>query len=299
MAGAAVVEPAPLQESTVNLVRAAINPLQRGDNAEGRWTNGVWYVPPNNAIPGVGGPCATPTRGAIPPNPESPHWTPYYAWTAVRCSASGFEKFDFMGRAQAQLEIGRIKALEHELWAGTLAQSDSDLANNLWLAMPSVNEPASGGRTSFGPIDVTPASGPVSIKRAMGALEQAIADYGVGARGMIHVRPEATPDFTGVRQEGNLLLTQNNTIVVPGSGYPNLGPGGVAPAAGNTWLYATGIVEVRIDDSVQLLPDPANNPNWYNEALDRRTNTLVVWAQQLVLASWDGQVHFAVQAVLG
>jgi hypothetical protein len=279
-------------------VRAAINPLQRGDNAEGRWTNGVWYIPHENALPGAVGVCNLAERSNIPLEPPSAHWVPYAAYTAVRCAAAGFEKFDFMGRAQQQLEIGRIKALERELWAGDVAQSDPQYVDNLWLAMPSVSEPASGGRTTFGPIDVTPASGPVTIKRGFGALEQALADYGVGARGMIHVRPEATPNFTGVRREGNLLLTQNDTIVVPGGGYPNMGPGGAAPAAGNTWMYATGLVEVRIDDAIQLLPDPTNNPNWYNEALDRKTNTIVVWAQQLVLASWDGLVHFAVQAVL-
>lgn len=293
----APIQPTPLQESPVNLVRAALNGL-RNDTTGGKWVNGFAYLPELSTRPGVVGPCSIVPLDQLPGNAEAVTWQPYLAWTAVRCSTTGFEDFDWMGRAQAQLETGRTAALEREFWAGELAQSDPTLQHNLWLAMPSVNEPVSGGRTEFGPVDLTPGGGPVSMKRSFGMLEQAIADYGAGTRGMIHARPEATPNFTGVRREGNLLLTNNDTIVVPGNGYPNVGPGGDPAADGNTWLYATGLVEVRVDDQIKLIPDPNEEANWYRQALDPRTNTLVVYAQQFMVASWDGQVHFAVQAVL-
>lgn len=293
----APIQPTPLQESPVNLVRAALDGV-RGDETGGKWVNGFAYLPELSTRPGTVGPCSIVALADIPGNAEAVTWQPYIAWTAVRCSTAGFEAFDWLGRAQRQLEMGRAVAIEREFWSGELAQADPTLASNLWLAMPSVNEPASGGRTAFGPIDLTPAGGPVTMKRAFGMLEQSIADYGAGSRGMIHVRPEATPNFTGVRREGNLLLTNNDTIVVPGNGYPNIGPGGVEAAAGNTWLYSTGLVEVRVDPQIKLIPDPTEEPNWYRQALDTRTDTLVVYAQQFVVASWDGQVHFAVQAVL-
>jgi hypothetical protein len=116
---------------------------------------------------------------------------------------------------------------------------------------------------------------------------------------MIHCRPEAVPHFTSVRTDGNLLRTPRGTIVVPGVGYPNTGPGGADGGADDTWLYATGLTEVRVDSNIDFLPvDPRTDPDWLPKAMNRGINQFTLYAMRWGVASWTGQCHLAVHAVL-
>jgi hypothetical protein len=272
----------PLQPPPINLIRAARTPR---DPDGTKWTLGFAYLPGEDVALGTFGttcPGGAPVDlSTVPANPGVVEWEPVVAWAAFRCSAFGWQEIDWKGRLADLMDAALPKAVEHEFWTGASAAAGG--LTNLALATPAAT-------------DLTPGGGAPSIKRAFGILEQALADCGAGARGMIHCRPEALPEFTQVRQEGNLLLTPRDTIVVPGTGYPNTGPTGAAPAAGNTWLYATGLVDVRLDD-IYFPVDPARQDDFY-ELLDRGTNTITLRAERAFSASWDGICHFAVQAVL-
>lgn len=300
-----------LQPPVINLRDSSYDALALNDETNGQWVRGFAYLPEGNQPPSGFFPCATVDVSSVPANNSAVYWQPFVTWTGITCSTLGWQAFDWQGRAQRLLDVGTPKALEHEFWSGEWAKAagftdgmGSDNPN-LWLAMSAISDSVSSTPGNFGPVDLTPASGPVSTFRAFAMLEQAIADSGLGARGMIHTRPEAAPGYLAVRRDGDLLLTQNDTIVVAGTGYPNLGPGGTTPVAGNVWLYATGIPQVRVDrvgpnNGVQLYPNPLSDgdPDWYIKALDKGTNTLTVRAERFASVSWDGTVHFAVQAVL-
>lgn len=277
--------PAPaLTPPPITLIRAARNPR---DPDGVRWQSGFSYLPAvNSALGSFGTIChggAPVDKSAIPDHAGTEQWFPVTAWTGFRCSAMGWQGIDWQAILRDAMKAALPKAVEHEFWTGAAAQEGG--LPNLYLAHPraTVLDPESG---------TTP-----SIKRAFGALEQALADCGVGAQGVIHCRPEAIPGFTGVRQEGNLLLTPRDTIVVPGVGYPDVGPDGSPAAPGATWLYATGIPDVRVDPEVFFPADPAN-PSDFAKLLDRATNTITLIAEQTYSVSWDGLCHVAVQAML-
>jgi hypothetical protein len=78
-----------------------------------------------------------------------------------------------------------------------------------------------------------------------------------------------------VRREGNLLLTDRDTIVVPGTGYARYS-GGATPNA-TMDIYGTGITDVRLGD---IIVDDVGS-------IDRATNTVVIKARRYACVSWD------------
>lgn len=247
--------PPPLSPPVINLVTSARNPdpvdPQTGDPV--KWQLGFAFEPLPNQDPalfdlGCAGGDAHDERDAAP----TVETVPWYAEVEDDCSTLGFAAHDFVRRALAGLAAATPKAVEKEFWAGTLATANS--WPNLFLAMPAVAHRADG----FGPIIINPTPGTaVSLVEGMALLEDAIGGCGAGARGMIHAAPKATPNFLGVRREGNLLLTMRDTIVCSGSGYSGVGPDGASgatPTATTTWLYGTGIPMVLLDSPVVLPP---------------------------------------------
>lgn len=286
------VSPPQLLEPVISLLHAANNPLASGDETEGRWVNGIAFQPLDNSTPWVRDACdgtSTQSPAAVPGLVE---WQAYLVGVDDTCSALGFRGHEFKNRLDQRLKVGRHKALEAEFWGGALAQASS--YPNPYL-------------TKSGSTNLTPGTVP-SVHRAFELLEQGLADCGLGGRGMIHCRPEALPYLTTIRRSGNLILTARDTIVVAGTGYPNTGPGGSAPAAGNTWLFATGMVDVRLDSgNVNYFTlDPLGRTAQTNEfsdeeivaSMNRSNNTITTRAEMFALASWDAQCWLACQAVL-
>ena len=109
---------------------------------------------------------------------------------------------------------------------------------------------------------------------------------------MIHATVMAALYLPDVARDGQVLTTKRGTLVVPGAGYTGAGPVGTPalPADGSeVWLYATGMVEVRLGP-IDLFPTDAS-------ALDRDTNTLTAWAVRPAAAAFDPCAHFAVRMV--
>lgn len=285
------VSPPKMQAPPVSIITSSASPE---DTTNGRWTDGIAFQPESGAGVYVADICDTTTSDAtkIEPPPGVSEWIPYLLRADDQCSTFGFEQHDYVNRAKRRLDVGSAKALENEFWSGTLAQAQG--YPNRFLAASSA---ASGG---WGFVNLNSADGLAtpSIRRAFEALEQFLADCGLGARGMIHCRPEALPYLTTIRRVGNYILTARDTIVLPGTGYPNLGPGGVAPPAGSTWLYATGMTEVRLGP-IQTYPDPATDgSDWIIKGTNRDVNLVTVRAERAGLVSWDGACHAGIQAVL-
>lgn len=314
---ASPTKPPALQPPTISLVRSSL-PVE--DDTEGRWVNGYSFQP----LPAYQGwtddPCAAGgsrandttngNPGNTPPGPGTRIWTPPVHRTWDRCSSFGYRVHDYKERATNAMEIATYGLVETEFWTGAQAQRSgwgtsgggsgggTDNSGNLWLASAHATV-ISGGTTP-------------SIIRAIEIAEQAIASCGSGGRGMIHCTVGAQPQLPNVRREGDLLLTARDTIVVAGVGYPGTGPDGSTPPGGQTWIYATGLTQIRVDD-IKLFPDPEDyisrdpqtseivaeaDDRFIAAAMNRDTNDVIVRAERFAQASWDGQCHFAILAAL-
>ena len=212
---------------------------------------------------------------------------PWVVLVEDSCSSFGFEARDYIGRATRLLDNATPNAIESEWWTGALTQAAAT-GNNYLTNLATVSNVTPGSTTQT---DGTPCT----IARGIQILEDALYSSGFGGQGMIHTMPQTAPNFLGARRVGPQLLTVMDNIVVPGSGYPGTGPGGIVPPAGVAWIYATDVVTVRLDKP-QVFPDN------FQEALDRgfsqQPNRITFRAERFVAATADFARHFAVQVTL-
>lgn len=303
------VPPPPAIAPALSLVSLGTNLAPEDEVIGLRWMGGFAYHPHSawqaEVIDDCDGRTSTSLYpgldGAEFPRPGIEAYVPFTLVHGEECSSFGFQAYGWEQRALAGLEAKTASALEYEFWSGEQAQAHG--YPQRYLAMPTV---ASGGPV----VDLTPSTGPVTPRRALGLLEQALANagsaapsgaqavtnvstgqpMGAGRRGMIHCLPEFSAMWSDLlRRDGRYLLTYLDTIVVPGSGYPGTGPGGATPAAGTAWLYATSLVYTR------LSPPEIQDPDYLTH-LDRSVNTVKIQAQRYAAAYWDNVAHYAVQA---
>jgi hypothetical protein len=244
-----------LVPSPINIVRSSRIPP---DDTDGRWVNGFAYMPEGSGDLKTSDYCSAKATPPISKANGTVDWTPYLLSASFKCSTFGFQAADYQGRATRLLEAATPKLLELEFWGGALATLAG--LNNTFLAK------------AGGPV----AKAATSMAQAFGQLEQGLADCGYGGRGTIHMPPYALAYCgTFLRREGNLLLTQRDTIVVPGSGYPG-------PAAAAFDMYATGITDVRLTD-IYTVPDSGD----VGGAINKTDNSIVVTAERMGIVSWD------------
>lgn len=122
------------------------------------------------------------------------------------------------------------------------------------------------------PVATTAVTG-TDVAHTLGVLEQGLTDCYAG-QGLIHVPRTALPTLAAwnlVREVDGLLYTPGGNLIVVGGGYTGTGPDGSAPAAGTTWIYATGAAwGYRSDVYVSRLRD----------SLDRSSNTIRMLAER-------------------
>jgi hypothetical protein len=208
-------------------------------------------------------------------------YNPFIIEVPYTCSSFGFQAADYEKRAMRQLEAIKHKALEHEFWTGYINPENPSLMNST----PNDDEHVLNPGGAAAPVPVTPGV-------ALVVLSQALANCGSGGRGMIHATPgmvERWVNLSGVQCDDSLIWTcARGDIIVDGSGYPGLGPIGQPPPGPNeTWVYATGMVNIR-------LGDPEVFPKEFSEALDRRTNTVTYRGEMVASAVHDLCCSFAV-----
>lgn len=131
------------------------------------------------------------------------------------------------------------------------------------------------------------AAAAVTPFEALALLEDAIGR--TGRRGVIHAPPSTISQWDWrVFDVGGKLRTRNGTLVVSGGGYTDvIDDGAGALAADEQWAWATGPIEIRRSEIYQL-------PNTLAEALDRETNTVVVYAERNYLVDWDTALQASV-----
>jgi hypothetical protein len=216
------------------------------------------------------------TPGAAPPQSDTtgdPNRQTLYEPFAVEaedhCSAFGFQAHDYEGRAIRRLRAVESAAIARELWTGELAAAAGNTGNRRLASTTTTDNLTSGGA--------------VAAVRALALLEDGIAQCMDGGRAMIHVTRGGAAVLAhggGLRREGNLLLTANDSVVVPDAGYPGTAPDGTAPAAGETWAYATPMVTVRRSK-------PTVIPGSLAEAIDKNLNTIAYKAEELAAVTFD------------
>jgi hypothetical protein len=265
----------------ISLPRSSLTPPE-----DVRWQMGIRFLPEAQPAVVVDDYCFPQTTLGTYTPPGEVEQNPFVITAFDRCSALSSWSRDYQQRSARLIDAATPKAVEKEFWAGATAIARS-WTTQLYLTKTGLAT------------DLTPGTVP-SLNRAIGILEQALADCGLGGVGMLHAKRETAPNFTGARRDGNLLRTINDNIYVPGVGYPGTGPIGNAnatPPAGQTWLFATGITYYRQSDPdlFPTWPGGEQVPGW---AIDRATNTVTVPVARTALVYWDGVCTFACRANL-
>lgn len=232
-----------------------------------RWLNGVTVYPYPSNLPGLWDPCSAGTfRTKDEGDGETlPMFASFVVYLPITCSAMSIgDPEEFAGRAEIAMRAVESYAVERQLVSG------DGIATNPYLEDAAVTLLASGAA-------VSPAS-------ALSYLEDAIG--GTGKQGMIHATPSVVSQWFDQTRDNSPLVTVNGTKVVAGDGYINSRPtGGSLAAAGQSWVYATGPVEVRHSDV--LMPD-------ISEVLDRSNNDVTFRAERYALVEWDTVLQAAV-----
>lgn len=247
-----------------------------------RWVNGITFRP---SFCGEGGsftiPCVT-ANNTVASRPTNVEFQPIEADVWVDCSALSETDRDEMGQAAIQLlNVRQHGLIASEFWRGDIAQSTTpDLPNNYLAKSPT--QIASGD--------------PVPAVDALAALEEGLAGNGDdacggGVRSMIHASANTVTvwNFLGLlRNEGGLLLTALDTIVVTGPGYDGSDPDGDIDATGaSAWAYGTGMVDV-------WLGRPTRIPNY----VERNVNTINAYASRPYAVVWDGCCNLGINVDL-
>jgi hypothetical protein len=120
------------------------------------------------------------------------------------------------------------------------------------------------------------------VAHALGVLEQELADCYKG-QGLIHVPRSVLPTLAAWKlarldETSGRLVTPSGNLIVAGGGYTGSGPDGAAPAAGTSWIYATGAAfGYRSDVHLTQIPD----------SLNRTSNTLRMQAERTYLIGFE------------
>lgn len=232
-----------------------------------RWLNGVNVYPYPSALPGLWDPCSAGTfrTKSDGEGEDLPMFASFVVYLPITCSAMSIgDPEEFAGRAEIAMRAVESYAVEKQLVSG------DGIATNPYLEDANVSLLASGA-----------AVGPDA---AVSYLEDAIG--ATGKQGMIHATPSVVSQWFDQTREDSPLVTVNGTRVAAGDGYIGSRPtGGSAAAAGQSWAYATGPVEVRHSDV--LMPD-------ISEVLDRSNNDVTFRAERYALVEWDTVLQAAV-----
>lgn len=183
-----------------------------------------------------------------------------------------------------------------------LQEARSVVARRLALAEPRALEEAfwTGAAGNTPALATDPAlsvlGSVIGVTAAVALLEEALADQYAGV-GIIHAPRAVNPyaaESTLVIRDGPVLRTPLDTLWAFGGGYDrSTGPvGQQAPAATQTWMYATGAMAVRRDAEPLVIPEDGT-------ALDRVTNEMVVIAERTHVLVQDCMPTLAVLVELG
>lgn len=226
--------------------------------------------------------CDPPATKVFDPNSAEVEVSPFAVYATLVCGTPGSQFRYYSDKTASRLFSTEQEAVEAALWAGTAG-------NGPWIADPAGPYGA--------PVDAGAGGSFASIVDAVAALEQyayGTAFYGyhatLHAQSAVHAYAasqhlvvtarEGFSDAWGVSASDTALRTPLGTKWVFGGGYPGTGPNGIAPGAGQTYIWVTGFVAVWRDEIWQP-PDPLRSQ------FDRTNNQLQLIAERRYLATFD------------
>lgn len=227
------------------------------------WYGGIAWRPEQIHGGGTAGlECVDPEAelGTTPVVPPTQSAAPFVVWAEDHCTTlTGSKAFlEYEARARRQLAAVQSYYIANEFQLGTLRDS---------LGLPNVAL-----------VDATELTSPGDPLGCLAALEEEIAILFNGRRCMIHMSPQILTllhaSNTLIRA-GQKWLTPQGNVVVSDAGY--------SPESGNIFMYATGMVYVRLGD--------VDVPATWGDGLgflDYTTNDVRIYAQREALVQVDG-----------
>lgn len=211
------------------------------------------------------------------------HSESFYVKGSFQCTPVGIPAGRAFEIARQRLLTWESHEVERTLWTGVTANG-------------TVNPNFSTGNEScdISVVDLTPVTGSFGPVGAIATLEEALTD--VTQCGVIHV-PYGFAAFLASENliipgaDGN-LYTPTGHLVIVGAGYPGSGPGGEIPAAGTTYIYATGPVKVWRSNVFMT-------PNEIPEAVDRLINNVTVHAERAYAVGFSCGVFATLVSIEG
>ncbi len=241
------------------------------ENGTPRWLTQVNVIGFPDGTPGIWEACSTGTFRVKESGEARPQdrFDPFGVYFALPCSTQSMGNYDaFYQQVEEALDATLSHSVEDALSKG--------VTSNPYF-----------GDTGFDSLalDVAPRVG-------LSYLENAIGER-TGRLGMIHATPAIITAWGSacciMEAPDGVLRTMSGTPVVDGSGYIGahpLGGGGLpGPSGTKEWAFATGPVEVRVENEVRRRIE---------ESVDRSDNSVVVRAERYVLADWDKALQVGV-----
>lgn len=195
-------------------------------------------------------------------------------------TARGFGVYNGIECNKVGLTDAKVRAQRRLMWTEErqveLCLMSGQAGNFPYLAGWNAGQP--------GGVQILDSGTDLSLVDALGWLEGELGEQ-LGPQGIIHASRYLAPSFAAnylVQQgdgQGQLRSTTAGTKIVFGSGYPPLGPDGKAPAAGYSWIYATGPIVVR--------RGPVLTVEVFSGAATPATNTLTVIAERQYVLEVD------------
>lgn len=187
---------------------------------------------------------------------------PFVIYSGYDCSTGGSPLSEAWDHAERILDDQWEWALERAFWTGL----DQD-GNVFRMSL-------AGG----GAVDLTPGGGATDIATGISLLEGYAADFPCGPTIHAPVRVSAfLAEKAQARRIDNKTYTALGTPVALGAGYPLTGPDGVAPGAGEAWMFVSGGIRVTTGPKF-FVPDKNDNA----AAVDRLVNNITVYAERPV-----------------
>lgn len=205
---------------------------------------------------------------------------PFTVYTEIDCSPVGWWD-DAENNIREALRRYEHLAVEETFWTGTVA-GDPNIAFPHLAASGTMDLPSQpDGLVTVQTAATIAITGTVDVVEGLGALEQEIGTC-YGARGTIYVTLPVFDELVNellVFQRNGLWFTAKGNMVVPGSGFPGTSPSGLVPAAGTSWMYATGALMGYRSAPRQVATR--------KDSFDRSVNTLSLIIERTYILGWD------------
>jgi hypothetical protein len=217
--------------------------------------------------------------------------TPFTVYAEFDCSPVGQDYLT--DKAADALARNEAYQVSHAFWTGTAGSSGGTAQTTVWphLAANTTLDDAQGIRLQSAASPLVTGGDDAAV--VLGQIESSLAQC-YGGQGVIHIPYTALPTFTSrmlilPESPTGPLRTLAGNLVVPGTGYTGSSPAGAAPAAGTTWIYATGaVLGYRSDVFVRPFPG----------TFDRAENTVHYMASRTYLFGFEC-CHYAALVTLG